>query len=302
MSFMDDRQAYRKTAREQGTPDHVIEWMLQLARPRVVFRRSDWGGADRLASAAPVAGYFGGNPWLPDDVEWAGTPHFLASIDCAALRTGALDFPFPEDGHLLFFADMNEPDFDPAEEDGYARVVYVPAGTATAERVPPGNESAFVPERFPLRHELHWTMPADYSYEYLLLSDDSRILFDKYNGSELGNESWPYDGQIALGGHPVQIQDSPLLRFLPDDFSFPVVAVDPRTKASDAAARIRDDLPLPSLSGGPHLDAGGWLLLAEMRADLIWDSTPAVTYWMIRRDDLAERRFDRVKYDVQILE
>jgi hypothetical protein len=50
-----------------------------------------------------------------------------ASIDCAALSARSLDFPFPEDGHLLFFADMGEPDFDPAGENQYAPVVYAPA-------------------------------------------------------------------------------------------------------------------------------------------------------------------------------
>jgi hypothetical protein len=294
---MDDRQAYRQKASERGIPAPVIEWFLQLARPRVVLHRDDQSGVD--TATAPVVGHVGGNPWLPADVEWSGFPHFVASIDCAALPAGVLDIPFPEDGHLLFFADVNQPDFD--GEDTYARIVHVPAGTATAERVP--SDEPFMAERFPLRYELHWTLPGDYSLDYLLLREDSRNLYDKYDGSELGNEPWPYGGQLALGGHPLQIQDDPLLRFLPEDFAFPKVAIDPRIKASDAAAKFPNDLPLPPAEPDrSNGDPEGWLVLAEMREDLDWGEIPAVTYWMIRREDLAKKSFDRVKHAVEILE
>lgn len=298
---MDDRQAYREKARSMGIPDAVCDWMLQLARPRVVLHRDDEAGAAADTSTALPAGYIGGSPWLPEDVEWAGFPHFMASIDCAALPPGSLDFPFPEDGHLLLFGNMDQPDFE--GEDTYGRVVYVPAGTPTAERVLPEGET-IVAERFPLRQELHWTLPGDWSFEYLLLSDKSRDLYNKYGGDAVANEPWAYSGKIALGGHAVSPQDDPLLRFLPDDFPYPSIPIDPRAKTAEAAARVPDDLPLPSLWAEPAPDTGGWLVLAEMR----WEDTssggtvPAVTFWMIRRDDLAERNFDHVKHVVDIFE
>jgi hypothetical protein len=44
-------------------------------------------------------------------------------------------------------------------------------------------------------------------------------------------------------------------------------------------------------------------VLAEMR----WDDPASAnrrtaTFWMIHRDDLAKKRFDRVKHDVEIFE
>lgn len=77
----------------------------------------------------PVVGQWGGSPTLPVDMPHPPFP-FVASIDCAALPPAATDLPLPPDGHLLLFADAEE-----AQEDENAgMVVYVPAGTAVAER------------------------------------------------------------------------------------------------------------------------------------------------------------------------
>jgi hypothetical protein len=311
MFGMDDRQAYRKKAQEMGIPEPVAEWLLGLALPRVTFHvQEQFPGQEQSstqeqqeAGADRVVGHLGGNPWLPEDVEWSGFPHFIASIDCAALPRGAVEFPFPEDGRMLFFADANTPDFEPRGQDAYARVVYVPAGTPTAERVPEYVEDQpFLAEPVPLGYELHWTLPGFSSRAYEVLTEDARILYDKYDGDELGNEPWGYNAPLALGGHALMVQGDPLMLFLPDDFPGSTSPIVTQQRVAEAAAARPDDFPLPPHFPVSDPDPEGWLLLAEMRADLGWGVSPSITYWMIRRADLAERRFDRVKHNAQILE
>ncbi|GAA0903785.1 DUF1963 domain-containing protein [Virgisporangium aurantiacum] len=295
-------RGYLRKAQELGIPEPVTNWMLQLARPRVVLHRDgDFRfGSGPAAATAPIVGFVGGNPLLPDNVEWNGFPHFIASVDCGALPPDVLDFPFPHNGTLLFFANAEQPDFSTDEEDTCGRIVYIQPGTPTSERAPHEDFRPFLTERFPLRSEIVWTMPQHASPEYLQLTGETRDLFDKYHGAQIGNEPWPYCGQLALGGHVAVVQSHPLERLMPDDIELFDGEGNPHEMATAAATRRPEDLPLPHFPDLPMPDAE-WVTIAEMTDDLKWGPPISTTYWSVRRVDLAEQRFDRVKYHIDIM-
>jgi hypothetical protein len=254
---VDDLQHYRDEAVKRAVPEPIIEWWLPFARSQAVLRRA----GDDLPS--DVAGHYGGHPSLPEDVVWSGFPDFVGSVDCAALPGDAADISLPKDGHLLFFANKAEPDWGPGPEDNNGRVVYVPAGTPTSERVP-ADRMDYVSEPFPLQYAHRWTLPSDYS-DFMLADEERKSRFDQYGLGWLA-ENYVGDGEITLGGYSCAPQDDPCLARWPDE------------------------------SG-----AEAWLLLAQAgyKFDGFMDG---ILYWMIRQEDLAARRFDRTKLLTQIFE
>ena len=158
MLTMDDHylQVWREQARELGLPEPAIGQWLRLARPQLALHAV----TDDPAAGAPIVGYRGGHPSLPPDIEWSGTPDFIASVDCAALPPDLPGFHLPHDGQLLFFS-FNEyggPECESPDRDG--RVLHIPAGTATSERViDPSTHPGAEPGRFPLQCSPYWDPP-----------------------------------------------------------------------------------------------------------------------------------------------
>lgn len=251
MPVLDRREAYRDGAREQGVPEHVIDRVLRLARPRIELRPAGH-------SEGPVVGRYGGRPPLPAHLG-RPVPDFIASVDCAALPAGVLDIPLPEDGHLLFFASRSQ--YDGNDEDRSGRVVYVPAGTAAAGTVPPEGDGRDAGESFPLHAHVDWNTPGDSSFDAVEADEECESLFEQYDGLDDLDESDA--GELTLGGY--------------------------------ASCPELDD---PCLRRWPHDDDEAWLLLAQASITLTdAPSDPqAVGFWMIRRQDLAEKNFESVKY------
>ncbi|WP_327330468.1 YwqG family protein (plasmid) [Streptomyces sp. NBC_01208] len=192
MNALDD---YRAAARGRGVPEQVLDRALRLARPRLELRPME-------NSNAPVAGQYGGHPQLPPDVEWSGFPAFIASVNCAALPLGQLDIPLPEDGHLLFFANIGEPNYVPGpRKEG--RVVHVPAGTATAERIPSEEERPYVFEPHPLRSRRDWSVPAPIN---LTVDHEIARLIDPYLADYVDETMY---GELTLGGYSSVIHHDP---------------------------------------------------------------------------------------------
>ncbi|MEV4625042.1 DUF1963 domain-containing protein [Micromonospora sp. NPDC049523] len=128
---MDYQGQFRGAALALGVPDDEISGFGKYLRLSI--RLS--GG-----SGGVLVGQFGGLPRLPVDEDWpsgrAGQLPFIFSVDCAALpRVDGSGLP--ADGALLFFLD-HENDYlaGGTGDQGYARVVYVPAGTDTAVAEP----------------------------------------------------------------------------------------------------------------------------------------------------------------------
>ncbi|MCG5438700.1 DUF1963 domain-containing protein [Micromonospora foliorum] len=132
---MDQQGRFRRAALELGIPDDEISRFTSHLRLSIRLGGSSGG--------APV-GQFGGLPRLPVGTDWptagASPLAFIFSVDCAALPR-VDDFGLPADGSLLFFLNHEEDHLAGGTGDrSYARVVYVPADTATevAEEPRPG--------------------------------------------------------------------------------------------------------------------------------------------------------------------
>jgi Domain of unknown function (DUF1963) len=248
-------QVWREQAREHGIPEPDIDQWLGLARPLLGLYKIQH---DSAAADAPIVGYRGGHPSLPSDVEWSGEPDFIASIDCAALPSDLRGFPLPKDGHLLFFhyTEYMGPECDCPDDDG--RVLYIPAGTATAERgITTDTHPEVEPERFPLQCSPCWDPPHDCcgpvpdSFDQLM-----QDLEDPRPTHARDNE------EMLLGGY--------------------------------CNTWTSDPCELAEYSDPEHKK---WRRLASMHRHLIMngEALPFLVHWMIREDDLAEQRFDRVK-------
>lgn len=243
-------QVWREQAREQGIPEPDIEQWLGHARPVLALHKVQ---DDPAAADAPVVGYRGGHPSLPPDDEWSGWPDFVASIDCAALPSDLRGFPLPKDGHLLFFH-TTEYAVESARPDDDGRVLYVPAATATAERVITADRRPEVePERFPLQCSSWWDPPhgcADSRQLEVEGLEDPRPAYAR------GNE------EMLLGGY--------------------------------CNTWTTDPCEIAEYTDPEHKK---WRRLAFMPRDLICDGEPLPhwVHWVIREDDLAVQRFDRVK-------
>jgi len=116
-------------------PDPFAEKWISLLRPAVQFPQA-------AAPGETPALRLGGNPKLPDEVEWPifegyGPLSFVAELDCAAIAAvGGVD-RLPESGHLLFFC-VDERYEGPDKAVDYewdltewtaGRVLYVAEGT-----------------------------------------------------------------------------------------------------------------------------------------------------------------------------
>jgi len=229
-------------------------------------------------------GRFGGPLLLPADTPDPATP-FVASIDLAALPSDMTDLPLPCDGHLQLFA-YPETDDDP---EAMGSVVYVPAGTAVMER----DRHAWNPFEFdddeamfeafpqgPLRATTNVSLPYHHAVE-LPGKPGSGPLPGHPRSEELVAVWESARGDIAPGG-PLQIggyADEEAV------YTDPVaIAVSRAVRAADAG---RWDGPV---SG----DVSDWVLLADWVAGMDvqgWES--ATVHWVIQREDLAGRRFDR---------
>lgn len=249
---MDEYQVYRDTARADGVPEHVIDLGWGFARPRIELSyKSDGDGS--------LAGTYGGHPRLPANIDRDGYPHFVASIDCAALPQDVLDFPLPRDGELLFFADKHD-----EEDNSDGHVIHVPAGTAAVERVFRYDEEEYDPSPYTEPHPIYArrsrTIPTSYD-EAVTAADPERKRL--YRENDLGNyqqghEMWRYD--LTLGGHAFSPQDPPSPNTPPDE------------------------------------KGGEWLLLAQdQHHSGYFPEFTVVHFWFILRSDAEEGNFANVK-------
>jgi hypothetical protein len=274
-------------ARQYLSPAMVDRW-LQLGRPSARLTPTRGPGSD--------AATLGGNPCLPLDVEWPHWPDhgpltFVAALDCARLPA-VVDMPLPDDGMLLFFY------FDGQIDDGEAlvlasdpdsrpgsRVLYIPAGTPVSERSAPEGITAYtqvsLAARLTLSVPATWHpivhaafappgMPRHAHFDHPVRDDDFRdVVWDWYGGvgHQVGGFARPVQNPVeyeiahaVLGGH--------------------VDWTDPRLTE----------------------EADQWLLLAQFdsedQAGMMWGDCGAL-YWLIRRDDLVARRFDRTMFTWQ---
>jgi hypothetical protein len=265
---------FRDEAVRRGIPaDDVARW-LTLARPCATLS-SDGEG--------PVVGRFGGPLLLPAEAPDPYYP-FVAAVDLAALPAGVTDLPLPPDGRLLFFA-YPQDDGDLAD---MGDVVYVPAGTAVAERAKDTwfysdvEDYRRIVDRFPegpLRATADVSLPYHCSVE-LPAEPWSEPLPGHPRAEELVEVWEAVYGDIASYG-PFQIGG-----YATEE----AVYTDPLAGAVycalNAAKTGRWDGPVSA-------DVADWVLLADWYPD-IQGREGVTVHWAIQGADLAARRFDRV--------
>ncbi|PJE94479.1 DUF1963 domain-containing protein [Streptomyces carminius] len=271
----DRLRPFRTEAIARGIPADDVERWLDTARPCAMLTRDGDG---------PVVGRFGGPLLLPADVPDPAHP-FVASIDLAALPAGATDLPLPPEGHLLLFAFP--------ETAGHCEtmgsVVYVPAGTAVAERDrhawnssgTDGCERMFsgFPQG-PLRARADVSLPC-------------HCLVD------LPREPWAE----PLPGHPraeelVEVWESTRDDIAPDGplqiggyASEEITEIDP---VDAALFHVLEAVKEGEWGGPVSDDVSDWVLLADWHAGMdVRGREGATAHWVIQREDLAARRFDR---------
>ncbi|KUO18725.1 hypothetical protein AQJ91_23790 [Streptomyces dysideae] len=281
------RDALRALALQHLSPEIAEKW-VGLLRPGV--RLEAAGGSD------DGVGRLGGLPSLPVDVEWPvwdgrGPLSFVASIDCGRLPTAALDIDLPAAGTLLFFY------FDGQLDDGEAlvlaenreswagaRVLYVATDEEVAERGTPARLKPYPAVPLAARVEMTATEPWHPSVRAAFAP--GAPLGNRYDhpvcSQEFLDALWEFDDEVGhqIGGHAHSVQN-------PVEIEIAEAVLDGEVPWDD-----------PRLSE----EAGNWVLLtqfdSEHAADMMWGDAGAL-YWLIRPEDLAERRFERAMFTWQ---
>ena len=288
-------------------PELYAQKWISLLRPAVQFPDAAAAAGERPALR------LGGNPQLPDEVAWPafegyGPLSFIAELDCAAVAAvaavGRVDL-MPETGHLLFFC-VDERYDGPGQEIDYprhltawtaGRVIHVPDGRPRRYRTAPeglepyesGSHAAQLASTPPsTRHEF---AERYFGAETAALIERSRA--DLMRGAVRQVEAvYPlWADEFASGVHDLRATYSQC-----GGHSYPV-----QGPAELEAARDAIDAGLSA-----HVsvldEAEHWRVLLQMAGDedlgMVWGDCP-VAYWMIRDDDLAARRFDRVWFTMQ---
>ncbi|WP_221357679.1 DUF1963 domain-containing protein [Streptomyces beigongshangae] len=276
-AIRDRFRPFREEAEAQGVPADDVERWLATARPCATLALSD-------DDTGPVVGRFGGALMLPADTPDPGHP-FVASVDLAALPAGATDLPLPPDGRLLFFALP-----ETGECTSMGAVIHVPADAAVTRRDRyawnPANIAEYdrvfasYPEG-PLRARTDVSLPR---HRFVVPPGEEEAVYLPGHPycSELV-EIWEDtkdliapSAQMQIGGYA----DEEIVEFDPVDVAASV--------AAQAVGASRWDGPVSD-------DVADWVLLADWYAGRDVEKREGATvHWVIQREDLAARRFERV--------
>jgi uncharacterized protein YwqG len=246
-----------------------------------------------------VAAYLGGDPLLPKDVEWPvwedhGPLNFVAAIDCSQIPVQELDIPLPASGELLFFyydglGDSSVVYTDPDSVINGTRVIYVPEGVEVVERPAPEGMTPF--PRLLLGGEMIATAPdnenaaliaaygnpddpTDY-VDYPLADADDNGFWDEV--SAFRRDHSPHH---RIGGYALPVQGSVGRE------AAHVYHPGKEEEAEAARKKLVTELVLLA-----QIDS-------DSRSGMGWGDAGRL-YWVIRRDDLAAARFDRVSFTWQ---
>ncbi|MFF4170743.1 DUF1963 domain-containing protein [Streptomyces sp. NPDC001744] len=261
---VDRANRFRAEAASGGLPSEEVEEWIRGALPAVYVAEGGEG---------PLVARIGGDPLLPHGVPKPSDP-FVASVDLAVLPPDATGLPLPADGHLLLFSGVDVHSVGGRVSDA---VLYVPAGTPTAPD--PLAHTRREPYR-PRALRTVWHQPSARMPESFAL--DRWGDFPEDEQFELADElgdAWARGGghrppwSLQIGGHPVSPQNDPV----------------------HYARGPGETGPAGQDGAAPGEGFGDWTLLATWRCgDDVTELDSGVAHWVIRRRDLAARRFDRV--------
>jgi len=264
-------------------------------------------GASRMAGVPDVPGDFQWPYFEPQegDTDCCGTAlplgrplplEFIAQLDLAKLPR--IDPAIPSTGWLYFFYDVKgQPSgIYPKHKDRF-RVIYVdcPRDDLHPAQVPDGFDEDFQPwEHWPLVSEVDWTLPGGYvdfgefdsprfaAYERLA---EKLTLPGQDRSRFLGHAELVQNPMDDLGDPfgDEEIAKAMLLGFLEGEFA----AENPDIKRSEALEE----------------DMYPWRLLLQVDSNhddgnFTWGSAGRL-YFLIRKEDLIARRFDRIWLNLQ---
>ncbi|WP_185949445.1 DUF1963 domain-containing protein [Microbispora sp. KK1-11] len=270
---------FAEFAREE-LPEDSAERLIGLLRPAIRLSAAEDGES--------VAGRLGGLPKLPDGMAWPSLPDegrpmsFVAELDCGVLARYEVDVALPVAGTLLFFA---------TTDARQHQVIYVPRGTAVAERPAPDDrvevyaelplaaatEPTWPPRNHPALVDVFGSLDEaeDLVWHHVLDEDTGEIFEQQLRLFEDGGRDGP---PHQVGGYS-------------DGLHSPIEAV-----AAHAAGT--------GWYGDPAFqeEACQWVTLLQVaedtRAGMIWGDG-AWLIWGIRKDHLAARDFSKVHLSVQ---
>ncbi|WP_406461910.1 YwqG family protein [Streptomyces sp. NBC_01622] len=272
---------FRAEALRRGIPLQDVEAWIATARPTgTLVTRGD----------GPVVGRFGGPLLLPADTPDPWFP-LLATLDCAALPEETTGLPLPADGRLLLFGFPDMTYYSaPAGE-----VVYIPEGTPVEERRTKNNSvcddaTLAIYEQFP-QDELRLAPDVSLPHHFLAPSpgsgDETVTLPGHPRAWELAEVWQETYGEIAVDG-PLHIGGYAFHECTETD---PVT--DAAEEAEDARRHRAEAAPGSVDADATELPAPDeWVLLAQWDIGLT-GREGSTLHWVIPRQDLAERRFDR---------
>jgi hypothetical protein len=297
---MDYHQQFHRAAIERGIPEDEVSKFAEFLRFAI------W--TSERPNGVPV-GRSGGLPRLPVGMEWPPSEHgplpFVASFDCAALpRVDGL--ALPTDGSLLLFLhhEWAHDTYSVADEQKFARVVYVPAGTdtdtATAEE-PDHDEDMFcnmtldfVGREYDLFATANAELPSwlEDDDEASQSDDQEHLALNLAHRKELcalARELWPErnGADIYLGGYSAGIGE------LATDNMYTT----PETRMAQDILEAREkagELVAPPDEWNLRLEEEAlrvmreWVPLAQFVPDEVYQAC-----FLIRHDDLAAGRFDK---------
>lgn len=254
--------------------ERAREWAA-LRRESIALRHAPPGAAE--------VGYVAGEPELPEDFDWpldgAGQPlEHVMTLDLAALPRIGIDLP--EQGRLLFFVDG---EYEEPEVLHFER-------TARLQARP-------YPESFPYRPEARIALtavvePSWPAADHPYLSGLPRGYFDGVADWDAAPEP-PGAADHRIGGYrAVGVQyDFPCA----PGSDLPVLP----TASEGAEGKADDEEPFEPLRPPMEDPFDLPILLAKLDYDpdagMGWGDCGS-SEWVIRREDLAARRFDKVEF------
>lgn len=242
----------------------------------------------------------GGDPDLPLGTSWPtykGHPqHFIAQIALGEIAPHAPQGLLPASGLLSFFYDLEEQPwgYDPADLDGFTVLYHPPSAELQPTPMPPITSE--YPEDMPLcapRFSSHLTLPHPFSRAFARLEAEAEMTDAESNRYWDLLKEWETQEGLRFAthhrllGHSSNVQGDMQLE----------------------AQLVTNGLYCGNSSGYQDPRAAGlapgadeWVLLFQLDSDdqagLLWGDNGMLYYW-IRRDDLRERRFDRVWMTMQ---
>lgn len=270
---------------------HATRLIEEFSAPCVGF------SLQKLRAPGTGRSKIGGMPDLPKNFVWPTNKgrklDFVLQVNLAEASPFDETDMLPKDGLLSFFYDLdNQPwGFDPKNLEGF-RVIHTPDGTPLQKTEVPDAEYTLLELAIVCRSALSLPYPGSSDFERLnsrtQFTDDEEDVYREFSSrvASDGSEN-PKDGHHRLLGHSENIQGDMKLQaqlvtnglYCGNSSGYQ----DPRRKTLEKGA---DD----------------WVLLLQLDSDdtgeFMWGDSGMLYYW-IRREDLAERRFDKVWMTLQ---